>query len=389
VLHDSQGFEPSEIGNLERVKNFVESRRGDGVDLEERIHAIWLCVRIPFAGGRVFETGDEQFLKFATQVPIVVVFTQFDQLISRMEEYLSDEELNLSDDEISQLCLQKANAEFEKSCVEPLRNVDSKLIYAKTSVDNHYRDTLANLINRTQTLVERDVEGDVWIVSAMAQRASAQAKIDSSIEVGMKQYWQSLAASTKLVGWSLEQCLAALHCDVVFSWNFNDPDNLLIGKDFQDRIMTLAQLVTPEPSEAQSWFQNTDQIQSMMGVTTVFAAAGAPAIAAIGLSILFLKWITGIYQRSPEVLRCLMGYIVDLTLVMDQLFLNTLPLKPPRLLTNEQIDAALEDYKNTEGYKVHRAIREYVNKSTFGDILKSNNAQEKMIELIRHHRPGN
>ena len=93
--------------------------------------------------------------------------------------------------------------------------------------------------------------------------------------------------------------------------------------------------------------------------------------------------------HSPEVLRCLMGYIVHLSLVMDQLFLNTLPLKSPRLLTKEQIDVTLEDYKNTEGYKVHRAIREYVNKSTFGDILKSNNAQEKMIELIRHHRLGN
>jgi hypothetical protein len=26
-----------------------------------------LCAQIPFAGGRVFETGDEQFLKFAKQ----------------------------------------------------------------------------------------------------------------------------------------------------------------------------------------------------------------------------------------------------------------------------------------------------------------------------------
>jgi len=45
-----------------------------------------------------------------------------------------------------------------------------------------YRSTLANLIERTQTLVEHQVEGDVWIVSAMAQRASAQTKIDSSIQ---------------------------------------------------------------------------------------------------------------------------------------------------------------------------------------------------------------
>ena len=50
-----------------------------------------------------------------------------------MEENLSDGELEMSDDEISQLCLQKANAEFEKLCLEPLRKVDSKLIYSKTS----------------------------------------------------------------------------------------------------------------------------------------------------------------------------------------------------------------------------------------------------------------
>jgi hypothetical protein len=81
-----------------------------------------------------------------------------------------------------------------------------------------------------------------------------------------------------------------------------------------------------------------------------------------------------------------MGYIVDLTLVMDQLFLNTLPLKPPRLLTEEQIDAALEDYKNSEAVNVHRAIREYVNNATFGEILRANNAQQKVIELIKQHR---
>lgn len=49
-------------------------------------------------------------------------------------------------------------------------------------VKDAYRSTLANLIERTQTLVEHQVEGDVWIVSAMAQRASAQTKIDSSIQ---------------------------------------------------------------------------------------------------------------------------------------------------------------------------------------------------------------
>jgi hypothetical protein len=119
-----------------------------------------------------------------------------------MEENLTGEEMDMSQEDINKLCLQKANAEFGTSCLEPLRRIAPRLEYAKTSgsinhiprvsspyltfitypVNDAYRYTLANLIERTQVLVGHQVEGDVWIVSAMAQRASAQAKIDSSIE---------------------------------------------------------------------------------------------------------------------------------------------------------------------------------------------------------------
>ena len=81
-----------------------------------------------------------------------------------------------------------------------------------------------------------------------------------------------------------------------------------------------------------------------------------------------------------------MGYIVDLTLVMDQLFLDTLPLKPPRVLSADQVDMAFENYKISEAAKVHFKIREYVQKSTLGQIVKSNAAQKKVVELIRQHR---
>lgn len=83
-----------------------------------------------------------------------------------------------------------------------------------------------------------------------------------------------------------------------------------------------------------------------------------------------------------------MGYIVDLTLVMDQLFFDTLPLKAPRRLTEEIIDDALENYKNSGAIQVHRAIREYVNKASFGEILQVNNSQQKVIDLINRHRTG-
>jgi hypothetical protein len=83
-----------------------------------------------------------------------------------------------------------------------------------------------------------------------------------------------------------------------------------------------------------------------------------------------------------------MGYIIDLTLVMDQLFLDTLPLKPPRPLSTDQIDMALENYKNSVAQNVHFQIREYAQSSTFGQIVNSNNAQKKVVEIIRQNRVG-
>ncbi|KAJ7136963.1 hypothetical protein C8R44DRAFT_565001, partial [Mycena epipterygia] len=70
-----------------RVKEFLESRSGERVALKDRLHVIWLCIQVPYAGSRVFETGDEALLHLAStlNIPVVVVFTQFDRLIERVE----------------------------------------------------------------------------------------------------------------------------------------------------------------------------------------------------------------------------------------------------------------------------------------------------------------
>jgi hypothetical protein len=43
VLHDSMGFEPGQSQNFEKAQNFLQSRSGNSVPLENRVHAIW-CV---------------------------------------------------------------------------------------------------------------------------------------------------------------------------------------------------------------------------------------------------------------------------------------------------------------------------------------------------------
>ena len=162
-------------------------------------------------------------------VPIIVVFTQFDKLVSREEQALTDDELDMPDNEVDTLVLERANKAFQTSCVDRLESLGRNLSYEKVSgsinsvplgvitltdtsvlvVRPQHRKSLSSLVDITQELVHRHVEGDVWIVSAMAQRASAQSKIDSSIacaacsivtslltyfhpdRIGMKRQWSS------------------------------------------------------------------------------------------------------------------------------------------------------------------------------------------------------
>ncbi|KAF8184129.1 hypothetical protein K438DRAFT_1125071 [Mycena galopus ATCC 62051] len=136
VLHDSMGFEPGQEENLAEAKQFLERRSDLRVPIHDRVHAIWLCVQTPHAGGRVFETGDELFIKLATEknIPLIVVFTQFDKLFNK---YLLAPNTapngNLSDPKFRARCFKSAEAELEKNCVKPLKKMGTRVPWAMTS----------------------------------------------------------------------------------------------------------------------------------------------------------------------------------------------------------------------------------------------------------------
>ncbi len=45
VLHDSQGFEQGETGNLKKVEDFIQER-ARMPELKDQLHAIWSVVKI-------------------------------------------------------------------------------------------------------------------------------------------------------------------------------------------------------------------------------------------------------------------------------------------------------------------------------------------------------
>ncbi|KAJ6455144.1 hypothetical protein C8R45DRAFT_1111525 [Mycena sanguinolenta] len=341
VLHDSMGFEPGKTEEFERAKEFFKSR-GKKVPLRDRVHVIWLCIKVPHAGSRVFETGDEEFLKLAAsaKVPVVVVFTQFDILHSRMERALTDEEMKMPADQIQRLCSERAENEFKNTCLPSLRNMDPTPRHARTFVHLHrtgrtkksgpdlvnsspHHRALDDLISTTLQLLEETSSFVGKILMNAQNRRAVQ-----SLMTGMKsnfvavlceefltsfavEYWRGIASSTKFPGFKLEKCLNTLHIDIVTAWNFSDPNKLFRSNEFVEQMRTITQIVVPREEEVTDWL------------------------------------------RSPETLRLFMGYIIDLTLVLDQLFVIVLALGPPNLLTQTDIDAALDKYTSGAAKTVH------------------------------------
>ncbi|KAJ6455165.1 hypothetical protein C8R45DRAFT_1036620 [Mycena sanguinolenta] len=388
VLHDSMSFEGGDVTNLETVKSFLRSRSGRNVVLAQRVHAIWLCIQIPHAGGRVFEHGDEELLKFASknQFPVVIVFTQYDKLVASLQK---DVPLGENILELLERCPERADSMFHELCLAPLRRLNielpEKLEWARTSGLSGRRNAKPDQ-QALAELIQRDIEGEAWIVSAMAQRANAQVKIIAAIEyVHYNWYWQGLSASTQFFGYTLEKCLDAVHAEMTDSWYFYDPNELLLSTAFKEKIEILAQLVTPDKNQINSLDHfNLDAIQSWLGlaVGATIAAAAGPAIVAIGLTAWFTKFVANIYQQTPEVLRCFMGYIIDLTLVLNELFLVVIAIRPPRALKDEDLELAFQNYKNSDLSLVHREIRQYVRDANWGKLLQSDAAELKVKELI-------
>ena len=109
--------------------------------------AIRLCVETPTAGGRVFETGDEELLKFVQKISsalqvsrsitlrltfccqsasIVIVFTQYDRLVRTKRAELKEDHQYMDDHTLDNRSVEEAGKAFEK-CLQSLRQTMGRL----------------------------------------------------------------------------------------------------------------------------------------------------------------------------------------------------------------------------------------------------------------------
>jgi hypothetical protein len=126
-----------------------------------------LCFEIPRTGGRLLETGTKDFLKLrrnghlgsgmlicsyltvqvatypSVEVPFVIVFTKYDEIVNQVDYDLGPSLEGLSDDTIDKLIKERVNTELRKTCIEPLKVFAGPDIpYAAVSSGYRYSDRL-------------------------------------------------------------------------------------------------------------------------------------------------------------------------------------------------------------------------------------------------------
>ncbi|KAJ7318725.1 hypothetical protein DFH08DRAFT_891821 [Mycena albidolilacea] len=379
IIHDSQGFEPGEEGNIKIVSDFID-RRSKMPALADQLHAIWVCAEIPFAGGRLFEKGVERILlEYRGNLPIIVVFTKLDVLRedqgNKLEKQLEQQGQEMDDDQFEAELDTIVASAVQDLCFEPLCALmlsEPPKWVATSTTDARYKTTIADLVNLALELTKID---KVWIEMAIAQRSSAQASIDASIRVGRKRYWRGLISDIFL-GFTMRSVLEVLQKDIVNVWNMHDPEKHLQKPEF---LALLSALVEDLSDEATNNYPLTEKaMQAIIEHPAAIIIAGPTAVV-----VLFAEWVRGTFKKTKSSIRCLVAFIIDLTLTMDTLFYLVLS-RGQTPIKIALVNSALRMYNNRKA-PVHASIKAWVDGWGPFAHLDADVVIKKIGDIIMHN----
>jgi len=126
---------------------------------------------------------------------------------------------------------------------------------------------------------------------------------------------------------------------------------------------------------------------SIHTAAVAFTAAAPPAAVAtipITVAVAFAQWVYLTYARTPGIIRCLMGYIVDLTIVMQALFWLMQDRGDAAIVLRKSIKSAYDTYaKKICRLKVHDEIRTFGETFTGFKVVSPKGKDETLAEVIR------
>jgi len=170
VFHDSRGIESGSTEELKILRKFIR-RKCREWRLRDRLHAIWYCV--PMDNHR--PQLDLKFYKDICpdqNVPIIVVFTKYDQFLRNVEMHLSDYPNEYPDSNVSEV----AEKQFQEHYVHPLGDGVIFVQLKKMHMQNSRCD---NLIEKTAAALNEDM---VALMLLAVQRDNLQWSVKAALD---------------------------------------------------------------------------------------------------------------------------------------------------------------------------------------------------------------
>ncbi|TDL18413.1 hypothetical protein BD410DRAFT_900864 [Rickenella mellea] len=374
VLHDCQGFEPGETDKFNKVKGFIQQRAQEP-EIKDQLHAIWLCIQIPNAGDRLIEPGAVEFLKLPFgDVPVIVVFTHYDKIYKETLDKLGSSKLGtLEENQRTILVEQETEKYFRAEYADLLKQLGHSpktLGWIKVSTRDDYQHTLNDLVQTTYKLIPNGAAESIRVALATAQRVDVDLKVVNTTRVGtsMKGYWHGLASSIPFTKKLIRECLDLIHKDIVKIWNFSDPGMILEDGDL--KFMTLG------------------LVQNLANPGTTNPDSGYLLAEGINFSRKLGDWYSGVYTNTPSTLRRLMGYIVDVTIVLEQLFWDKAAQPQKSTVSADDVEKVFGLYADSKEFveQVHGEIQSYVDSMNLIDTSHPDSTHEEVERLIRAHR---
>jgi len=300
-------------------------------------------------------------------------------LVTSLIQEIGDDELEQfrDDEEIWSYGKEKAHGKFKNLCIDPLIDKIGEVPFIKVSTSKEFKSTVEELIQVTDKQVLQSVHGSSHttpesLAWATAQRGNPDVSIEASIDVGRDRYWKGLISSTDFTGKKLRQCLDVIHTDIISVWNIRDPHKYLAGEEFKSTMSRLVEDLLPTPCTSVSG-------NDLVPVGSAFVTASTPfgiVVASLWSAALFARWVHDVYQNAPDNIACMMGYIIDLTIVMRKLS------NVSSDISKESIESALKEFTEGDITRVHHDIRKFLITKSTVSLANKDSVLGEIINLI-------
>ncbi|KAI0276096.1 hypothetical protein BGY98DRAFT_736516 [Russula aff. rugulosa BPL654] len=308
IVHECLASGP---GEMQAIRDFITTRNHKSRPDSERLHVVWICIPVEDVIYGQVDEGVKILLDIG--VPFVIVFTKFDLFVPNVSSSRDD---------------------YEERCRSLFGKVPAEIVSTKTK----FRELINRLVATTDGVIiahSRNVSAPseaqrsqlrlspVSLAWSVSQRASRSINVQAAIEVGQSKYWRGLWSGDDFRGQTLASCIKVIHADIVGVWNLPNKDRYLSSKDFREEISYLVQDLSGSAS------------------TTSRPKTG-PA------------WLTNHHGNSKENICLVVGYIIDLLLILCRVFSS-------RNVSPGEVQSAINNFAGSSlKTSIHKDISSFI-----------------------------